>query len=71
MSRSFAAIGLVVSLLIAVTTAVEGEETVTNPDVVMDLKWEIGSWTDVWQIETFDSDIVDNDVSYYVYRWSR
>lgn len=59
------------SLLIAVTTAVEGEETVTNPDVVMDLKWEIGSWTDVWQIEAFDSDIVDNDVSYYVYRWSR
>ena len=57
MSRSFAAIGLVVSLLIAVTTAVEGEETVTNPDVVMDLKWEIGSWTDVWQIEAFDSDI--------------
>lgn len=65
--KPFAATGFAVSLLISVTASIFAQESVTNPDVVMDLKWEIGSWTDVWQIETFDSDIVDNDVSYYIY----
>lgn len=43
------------------------EETVNDPTVVMDLNWEIGSWTDLWQIERFKSAAVDSDVSYYIY----
>ena len=43
------------------------EETVNDPTVIMDLKWEIGSWTDLWQIEQFKSTAVDSDVSYYIY----
>ena len=31
------------------TSPLHAQETVNNPDVVMDLKWEIGSWTDIWQ----------------------
>ena len=55
------------SLQLGVTASTFAQETVTNPDVVMDLEWEIGSWTDVWQIGTFESDIVDSDVSFYIY----
>ncbi len=43
------------------------QETVNNPDVVMDLKWEIGSWTDIWQIGQFESAAVAGNVSYYIY----
>ena len=55
------------SILLGVTAGVSAQETVTNPDVAMELEWEIGSWTDVWQIGTFESAIVESDVSYYVY----
>jgi endo-1,4-beta-xylanase len=43
------------------------QETVNNPDIVMDLKWEIGPWTDVWRIKQFESAAVNSDVSYYIY----
>jgi len=43
------------------------QETVNNPDVVMDLEWKIGSWTDIWNIEKFKSVVVGGDVSYYIY----
>jgi len=58
---------MLMPLLLGVTAAVSAQETVTNPDVVMDLRWEIGSWTDVWQIGTFESVVVDSDISYYIY----
>jgi endo-1,4-beta-xylanase len=67
MTRQFALPGLLVSLFLGATAAVFAQETVTNPDMVMDLKWEIGSWTDIWQVETFDSEVVDSDVSFYIY----
>ncbi len=51
---------LVVSLALA-------EEAVNDPTVIMDLKWEIGSWTDLWRIEQFKSAAVESDVSYYIY----
>jgi len=54
-------------LAATMTTPVSAQETVNNPDIVMDLKWEIGSWTDIWQIETFKSNAVNSDVSYYIY----
>ena len=38
-----------------------------DPEQVMNLKWEIGSWTDIWCIEQFRSVAVDNDVSFYIY----
>lgn len=54
-------------LVFSMTSPLLAQETVNNPDVVMDLKWEIGSWTDVWQIEKFSSTAVNGDVSYYIY----
>ena len=56
----------VVALVFAMST-VSAQETVNNPDIVMDLKWEIGSWTDVWRIEQFESRAVNSNVSYYIY----
>jgi endo-1,4-beta-xylanase len=56
----------VVVLLWAMPTVI-AQETVNNPDIVMDLKWDIGSWTDVWSIEKFESAAVNSDVSYYIY----
>jgi hypothetical protein len=32
--------------MFCVTPPVLGEETVNDPELVMDLKWEIGSWTE-------------------------
>ena len=56
----------VVVLLFAITS-VSAQEAVSNPDIVMDLKWEIGSWTDVWRIRQFESTAVNSDISYYIY----
>jgi enterochelin esterase-like enzyme len=54
-------------LVFAMTEPLKAQETVSNPDIVMDLEWEIGSWTDLWKIEQFKSAAVDSDVSYYIY----
>ncbi len=43
------------------------QETVSNPDIVMDLTWEIGSWTDIWRVGRFESAAADGEVSYYIY----
>ncbi|MFQ6003947.1 MAG: alpha/beta hydrolase [Woeseia sp.] len=43
------------------------QETVSDPGKVMDLKWEIGPWTDIWRIARFESKAVGGDVSFYVY----
>jgi len=56
-----------VAVLLFATTSVSAQETVNNPDIVMDLKWEIGSWSDVWRIGQFESEAVGSDVSYYIY----
>lgn len=56
-----------VAVVLLAMTSVPAQETVNNPEIVMDLKWEIGSWTDVWQIEKFQSAAIANDVSYYIY----
>jgi len=58
---------VLVSFAVMVSGMGVAQETVSNPDIVMDLKWEIGSWTDIWQIEKFKSDAAGSDVSYYVY----
>ncbi len=55
------------SLIICVTPSVSGQETVTDPGEVMALKWEIGSWTDIWRIEQFKSAAVGGDVGFYIY----
>ena len=55
------------SLIICVTPPVSGQETVNDPELVMDLTWEIGSWTDIWRIEQFKSAAVGGDVSFYIY----
>jgi len=56
-----------VVVLLCVMTSTSAQEAVNNPDIVMDLKWEIGPWTDVWRIEQFESAAVKSDVSYYIY----
>ena len=56
-----------VAVLLFAMTSVSAQEPVNNPDLVMDLKWEIGSWSDVWRIGQFESEAVGNDVSYYIY----
>jgi len=67
MTRPYAAFGFLVAIFLGASVAVSARESVTNPDIVMDLRWEIGSWTDIWQIESFESAVVDSDVSYYIY----
>ena len=44
-----------------------GQETVNDPNLTMDLEWKIGSWTDIWRIEQFDSKAVGTRVSFYLY----
>ncbi len=39
------------------------QETVNNPDIVMDLHWEIGSWTDICRVGQFESAAANSDVS--------
>lgn len=63
--RSNIALGVVV--LMCTNPVAWAQESVNDPDLVMDLQWEIGSWTDVWRIERFESSAVDSDVSYYIY----
>jgi len=58
---------LVMISLPLLSPTLNAQETVNNPDLVMDLTWEIGSWTDIWRIEKFSSAAVDTDVSYYIY----
>lgn len=67
MRKLVAALGSLFLLMHVAGDRTVAQETVTNPDVVMDLTWEIGSWTDVWSIERFESAAVDSDVSYYIY----
>lgn len=54
-------------LAFGLTAPVHAQETVNNPDIVMELQWEIGSWTDIWHVEKFESAAAGSDVSYYVY----
>ncbi len=56
-----------VAVILCAITSVSAQETVNNPDIVMDLHWEIGSWTDIWRIGQFESTAVKSDVSYYIY----
>jgi enterochelin esterase-like enzyme len=60
-------LGMISPLLFCVTPTVFGEETVTDPELVMDLRWEIGSWTDIWRIGRFKSAAVGDEVSFYIY----
>jgi len=60
-------LGMISPLLFCATPTVFGEETVTDPELVMDLRWEIGSWTDIWRIGRFKSAAVDQEVSFYIY----
>ncbi|GMR17542.1 MAG: hypothetical protein BMS9Abin32_669 [Gammaproteobacteria bacterium] len=54
-------------LLYCTPAPVRGAETVNDPELVMDLKWEFGPWTDVWRIDQFRSTAADSDVSFYIY----
>ena len=65
MSKTIAVLVMISLPLLSPT--LNAQETVNNPDLVMDLTWEIGSWTDIWRIEEFSSAAVDTDVSYYIY----
>lgn len=68
MMRNFFTAGcrIIVGFVFA-ATSVSAQETVTNPNIVMDLQWEIGAWTDIWQIGQFESAAARSDVSYYIY----
>ncbi len=55
------------AVLLFAMASVSAQEVVSNPNVVMDLEWEIESWTDIWQIEQFESGAVGGKVSYYIY----
>ena len=48
-------------------TSISAQETVNDPNIIMDLEWEIGAWTDVWRIDKFDSKAVGSPVGYYIY----
>lgn len=65
MSKTIAV--LIMISLPLLSPALHAQQTVNNPDLVMDLTWEIGSWTDIWRIEKFSSAAVGSDVSYYIY----
>ncbi len=67
MIRFLVVFGIFMSLIICVTPPVSGQETLNDPELVMDLTWEIGSWTDIWRIEQFKSAAVGGDVSFYIY----
>jgi endo-1,4-beta-xylanase len=67
MKKLMTACSTFVVVLMCVMTSASAQETVNNPDIVMDLKWEIGLWTDVWRIGQFESAAVKSDVSYYIY----
>ena len=67
MNNIAATLGMLMAVILCVVPPVAGEETVTDPEQVMDLPWEIGSWTDIWQIEQFKSNAVGGDVSFYIY----
>ncbi len=43
------------------------QEPVNNPNIEMDLKWEVGSWLPLWSTEKFSSEAVADDVGYYIY----
>jgi len=55
------------AILIIAMTSVIAQENVSNPDIAMDLQWEIGSWTDIWRVAQFESAAAGSDVSYYIY----
>ena len=57
----------IVAVILVAMTSASAQETVNNPDIVMDLRWEIGSWTDIWQVGQFESAAANSDVSYYIY----
>ncbi len=57
----------IVAVLLCAMTSATAQEAVSNPDIVMDLQWEIGPWTDIWRVEQFESAAADSDVSYYIY----
>lgn len=67
MSTTKTARRTVACLAVCTCLPVEGQERVTNPDLVMDLDWNIGQWTDVWRIERFRSKAAGGDVDYYIY----
>jgi len=54
-------------LILVASMPATSEETVNDPELVMDLTWVIGSWTDIWRIERFRSAAVGGDVSFYLY----
>jgi len=56
-----------VAVLIIAMTSAFAQEDVSNPDIAMDLQWEIGPWTDIWHVGQFESAAAESDVSYYIY----
>ena len=53
--------------LVASPLEVVAQESVTDPNRVMQLSWEIGSWKSLWNTATLQSDVVGEEVSYYIY----
>ena len=57
-----------VCLLLSYSTIVAADDTpVNNPNIAMQLNWEISSWQALWHTETFQSDAVGARVGYYLY----
>lgn len=67
MNKLIALRGIFILVLFGWTQPIFAQETVSNPDIVMDLQWELGAWTDIWQVRKFKSHAAESDVSYYVY----
>lgn len=48
-------------------SAFSQEEPVVDPNRVMQLSWEIGSWKTLWNTRTFRSETVAEEIGYYIY----
>lgn len=65
--RSIAVVAVSVYLATGGSMSAHSQETVIDPNVVMDLAWEIGPWTDIWRVGNFASAAADSEVSFYIY----
>lgn len=67
MNKNAAILGMLMTFIFCVTPPASGQESISNPNEIMDLQWEIGSWTDLWRIGQFESIAADSKVSFYIY----
>ena len=65
--RSIRLAAAVIGAFLSPVTAFAQEEPVTDPNRVMQLRWEIGSWKTLWNTRTFSSETVGEEIGYHIY----